>query len=299
MTTALLDADIIAFKASCVSSQGFVEVDGEPVAVGDLDQAKDAVRYLVKNWRQKARADNFFCCLSDPKNFRKELNPEYKANRKGLKRPDILNAVKDFIRETYPCLAEPMLEADDVMGIWSTNGQLLQPVIVSIDKDMQSVPGNFLNPDKMSQPVRITKAAANRYWLTQTLTGDVVDGYKGCPGVGPKKAAQLVDASSFSEAWQRVVAAYVAAGQTEADAILNAQMARILRAEDWRESTKEILVWHPTTSIILPTTRSEKSKSSTSSDKSVATTPATKPPQSQTSLSTSVGHPTRARRKRT
>jgi hypothetical protein len=39
----------------------------------------------------------------------------------------------------------------------------------------------------------ITEAQADRFHMIQTLTGDVTDGYPGCPGIGPVKAEQILN----------------------------------------------------------------------------------------------------------
>jgi DNA polymerase-1 len=42
-----------------------------------------------------------------------------------------------------------------------------------------------------------------------------------------------------------VVDAYLKAGLTEEDALMNARMARILRAEDWDFENNEVKLWTP------------------------------------------------------
>jgi DNA polymerase-1 len=73
--------------------------------------------------------------------------------------------------------------------------------------------------------------------------GDATDGYGGCPGIGPKTAEKLLD--KHGAVWKTVVDAYLKAGLTEEDAIMNARMARILRAEDWDFENNEVKLWTP------------------------------------------------------
>jgi 5'-3' exonuclease len=86
------------------------------------------------------------------------------------------------------------------------------------------------------------------------LVGDTADGYPGLPSVGPKKAeALLKDVFKTHKAWtlncpwawDAVKAAYIARGLTEADAIKQARLARILRNEDWDAVKKEPILWSP------------------------------------------------------
>ena len=45
--------------------------------------------------------------------------------------------------------------------------------------------------------------------------------------------------------WQSVIDAYKSKGYTEEDALRNARMARILRAEDYDFKNKEVKLWKP------------------------------------------------------
>lgn len=82
--------------------------------------------------------------------------------------------------------------------------------------------------------------------MYQTLVGDTVDGYSGCKGIGDKTARKIlgeVGEHSLSEMWQAVINTYKSKGYTEDDALLNARMARILRAEDYDFKNKEVKLW--------------------------------------------------------
>jgi DNA polymerase-1 len=87
--------------------------------------------------------------------------------------------------------------------------------------------------------------------MIQTLTGDVVDGYPGCPGVGIKTAEKLLsDCLSKEEfdavkAWEIVVAQYEKNGLDEAYALSQAQVARICREEDYDSRNYRPIPWKP------------------------------------------------------
>ena len=82
-----------------------------------------------------------------------------------------------------------MLEADDVLGIIATMPENKGKVtVVSDDKDLKTVGPSRLYRPMTDELLEISEADADRYFLTQVLTGDVTDGYKGIPGIGPKKA---------------------------------------------------------------------------------------------------------------
>jgi len=83
--------------------------------------------------------------------------------------------------------------------------------------------------------------------LSGSLTGDATDGYPGCPGVGPKKATAILGscAPSLACMWAGVRQAYESKGLIEEDAVEQARMARILRAEDWDFQKKAPRLWCP------------------------------------------------------
>ena len=80
---------------------------------------------LVREWTKGARCERPVLCFSDPRvNYRKIVDPHYKANRKGLARPLAFQAVVDELYAHHRCVTLPALEADDVMGILHTNGRI-------------------------------------------------------------------------------------------------------------------------------------------------------------------------------
>ena len=132
--------------------------------------------------------------------------------------------------DTFPSIQYPRLEADDVMGILATNGTLDNFVLISPDKDMAQIPCRIY--DTKTEYTQ-TVGAAKRLLYKQTLTGDSTDGYKGCVGIGPKRADQILDKVKDEDYWPAVVDAYVEAELTEADALRNFYLARILQVGDY------------------------------------------------------------------
>jgi DNA polymerase-1 len=178
-------------------------------------------------------------------------------NRAGLQRPVHLTRAKEFLAMAYPSLLWDNLEADDIMGIISTQRDGFgEHIIVSEDKDMQTIPGLLFNPDKDDAPRRITPEQANIFHMMQTLTGDPVDGYKGAPGVGPAKAkAALAEADTPARRWEAVVLCYLQAMRKKNDevtreeafkaALTQARVARILHASDYNRKSGKVTYWSP------------------------------------------------------
>jgi DNA polymerase-1 len=88
----------------------------------------------------------------------------------------------------------------------------------------------------------ISQADADLWFYTQTLTGDVTDGYSGCPSVGAKTAEKLL---ARSATWNTVVQAYQKQKLNADYALTQARLARILRFEDWDVDKGAIKLWEP------------------------------------------------------
>ena len=68
------------------------------------------------------QADDFVIALTDKDNFRKDVLPSYKDNRKQKRKPMVLNALREYVIKKYNAVIYPKLEADDVLGILSLCG---------------------------------------------------------------------------------------------------------------------------------------------------------------------------------
>jgi DNA polymerase-1 len=256
--TLLVDADIMAFRASSATEGVFYfSGDTSPPAVEEnLERALEVAANDIESTANKLKATKVIVCLTDDvdlatgevTNFRCGVYPPYKSNRLGTRRPSTLRRVKDFYAERYECYQRPTLEADDCMGILST-GKLVpgEKIIVSEDKDMQTIPGLLFNPKKDKTPRRISELEADRFFMLQTLTGDSTDGYPGCRGVGPKSkwVLHLQSAVTPAEMWETVCAAFESKGFTQDDALVQARCARILRAAVWDFHTRKPRLWLP------------------------------------------------------
>ena len=248
-TIGLIDADIVAYEVAAVNETRITwEPDSEPSQyTKSLEGAQAQADYQVARLVNLLKLDQVVICLSGPNNFRKKILETYKFNRKAVVRPLLLNPIKDYLAANYPTMIEPDLEADDVLGILSTGDYLPKEdkkIVISIDKDLTQIPGYYYNPDKSSKATLTTKEDGDYFHYLQILTGDTTDGYKGCPGIGPIKAEKLLAANKGNE-WPAIVEAYEAKGLTEDDAIVQAQVSRILQAENYNFETKEVTPWQP------------------------------------------------------
>lgn len=257
--TLLIDADLYAYHASAGTEKVFY-FDGEasdPSVEENLEAALVVAEREIEAIAKRLKADKVIVCLTDDvdvesgvvNNFRVDCYPQYKQNRLKSRKPSTLARVKEFYSERYECYQRPRLEADDCMGILSTHKILVpgEKVIVSGDKDMQTIPGLLFNPKKDKAVRRITALEADRYFMYQSLIGDPTDGYPGCKGIGPKsKYAQAVlEADSLDAMWQHVLDGYASKGRTPEEALSQARCARILRSCDWDFAAKKPRLWTP------------------------------------------------------
>ena len=242
--TLLIDADVLAFEASVVAEESIEWKEEMWTVHADMALAKARVVNRVEEFKEKMSTDDVVMCLTDRGNFRRVLNPDYKANRSKSRLPIILRQVKQWIIDELDGQLWPNLEADDVISILATDKQMdEETVIVSIDKDFKSVPGIYYdyNKDEMHH---VSEEEADNYHLVQTLTGDATDGYGGVPKVGPVAATKALEGNGYN--WDTVVAVYEKAGLSEGDALMNAWMARLLRADNYSFRTNTIKkLWTP------------------------------------------------------
>lgn len=256
MITALIDGDILAYEAASANEYNTQWDTHTWTRHADLDSAVRQLDDKIEHLAHKAKADDIIIGISASggQYFRRNINPsEYKSNRNQPK-PVIYQPLRDYMLEKYTTFERPGLEGDDVLGILSTHPTLIEgkKVVISIDKDMLTFPGYVLNPKHLDDGVReVTLAEADYNFYKQILTGDPVDGYKGCPGVGKVKAAKLLapfttEVSFNTEgAWVAIRKAFALKHLGEQVAIMNARMARILRADDYEVKTRKIKLWEP------------------------------------------------------
>ena len=243
---ALIDGDVLLYQAVHRCSTVLATDDNYYVTAFDKDELLDdfdaSVRGLKKELTKKLDKDvGGVVCLSGPSNFRFKVDPQYKANRKD-KKPHAFKVLKEAVIERYNPIIQNQLEADDVMGVLHTQSKKKDTVVCSIDKDMQTLPGYFFNLDS-GELFDISPKEAEEYHLAQTLIGDRVDNYFGCPSIGPATAVK-----KFSElgcSWETVVTLFQSKGLTKHDALRNARCAFILQADNYSFDTKRVKLWQP------------------------------------------------------
>ena len=178
MTTALIDADIVAYRCAASAMK-------DPMDIALIRTDK-----LMQEILGSTGATNYKAYISgySEDNFRRKVNPQYKANRVDVIKPDHLMACQEFLVTHWKAEIVRGYEADDAMGMAQTK----DTVICSIDKDMLQVPGYHYNFVK-KEFKQVTDDEGLKAFYTQTLVGDKADNVFGIYGIGPAKAAKVLD----------------------------------------------------------------------------------------------------------
>jgi 5'-3' exonuclease len=146
-------------------------------------------------------------CADAGRSFRKDLAPTYKANRPDKEEPLIhqLRLTEEaLIAQGYPVWRIPGYEADDVIASAVkrlTDLQEIEILIASSDKDLMQLIGPRVQVVSLTSGVVYDEIAAalkfhgvkpEQMIDYQIMVGDSADNIKGIPGIGPKRAAALL-----------------------------------------------------------------------------------------------------------
>lgn len=240
--TILIDADITLYQVAVTNEEPTRFHNGLWVLWADEAKTKKDFDEAIENIVTQTNADDYLLCLTSPTNFRKDILPSYKGNRKETRKPMMLPFLREHVMKNHKYDMREGLEGDDLLGIYGTDPNAKdERVIFSADKDMKTLPAKHWDTD-WALVREITEEDANRWWLYQSLTGDTTDGYKGCPKVGPVAANKILDKDCSFDA---VVAAFEKANLSIFEATQQAQVARILRYENYDLETDTLKVWEP------------------------------------------------------
>lgn len=255
----LIDADILVYQVASAAEVPIKWEDDLWTLHSYEEPAKESLDSRIDQIKKALFADEVIMCLTTlTKNFRKDIYSLYKSNRKAVRKPLVWKPLREHLHSNYTVFERDGLEGDDCLGILATRGlnaDKEERIVLSLDKDMKTIPGKHYNWNKKDDGVvEVSQREADYYHMLQTLTGDTTDGYPGCAGIGPKKAeailqlpecANVCRETILEEMWFRVVAAYVKAGLTEDFALQMARVARILRVEDYDFKLKQPILWSP------------------------------------------------------
>jgi 5'-3' exonuclease len=185
---ALIDFDLVIYRVGYTT-----EEESEEIAFYRANE-------MIEGMLAEIGAGSYQGFISDSENnFRKEIFPDYKANRTQPK-PKHYQVLKDYLFKEWNAILAVGQEADDSLGIEQCTHNFvnrpqyeegIETAILSIDKDLLQIPGthyNFVKKEKQE-----VSEEEGMYWFyKQLLMGDPTDNIKGCPGIGAKKAEKAL-----------------------------------------------------------------------------------------------------------
>jgi hypothetical protein len=269
MTLAILDGDVFAYRACYhmweerVKQANILKNDKLIIELDEEGKPKPIVfpkeidrMFLEKAWNNFKRevrtiVDKLYCtdflmAVKGDNNYRNLLNPEYKINRHAdpTKRNEFVPVIRKLaIMEGYAIEADGR-EADDLMRIWAEQARAAgdEYIIVTIDKDLQCIPGKLYLMHK-EMMIDVPEDVAMRHYYRQILRGDSTDNIPGIPRLGPVKAEKIIkEGLTEAECQEAVVNQYmIAYGDKWYDMLLsNAKMIHLqkdpedyFRASEW------------------------------------------------------------------
>ena len=199
---ALVDADSLLYKTG-FAFEDKTDWNSLAVLVGkavdpdiskttDVLGAKNAIDALIENIKFKTGCDEVELWLSGGNNFRYDVLPTYKSNRASYEKPLAYGELWEYLITKYSAKVTDGFEADDVV-VYLKKTHPEDYLLCAIDKDVlkQTVGAHYnYGTDEI---VETSKEEAVRFFFFQVLKGDPVDGYKGCPSIGDKRANVILD----------------------------------------------------------------------------------------------------------
>jgi 5'-3' exonuclease len=239
----------------------------EVIEVDPISHALHSVKSMAERIMNEAGCSDKRIFLTGSANFRVDLFPEYKANRKDTPKPVLYEEIRQYMIEHMGAEEIHGQEADDELGIQ----QCEDTVICTIDKDLLMIEGQHYNWRKPDQGVvTVTREEGLHWFYQQLLMGDSVDNIPGLKGIGPKKAEKILShliGATKAEYDEEILAQYKAhphykdlTDQSTIDTInLHANLL-LIRTEEDQDLWK---LTEDTGHLALPQTQTSTSVSST------------------------------------
>jgi len=237
MTTLIIDGDVIAynacenrFKRNSFSKEDIVidsniladALEGYDNLLYYKDEAdftdEENEKYLneifarfksiITDLTEICFADKVLIAVAGVGNYRKDIFPEYKANRHAnpSKHNPFVPIIRRMATESGMAVEAHGMEADDLVRIWAEECRECGEhfVIASIDKDLKMISGlhYLVHHQKFFDA---TPEYALRFYYEQLLQGDMTDNIQGVPGIGPVKAKTLLADCNSEEEFQATV----------------------------------------------------------------------------------------------
>lgn len=187
---ALIDSDSLIFiNVHCkkkVDSFGkfIIDDNGDYVKeVKTLQDCKDSVDSMIQSILFSTKSTHYLLFLTVGRNFRYDIYPEYKGNRKYGDKPAHFDAIKEYLITRWQASYFKGLEADDLVNIYKKKYN--NSVICACDSDvLEGLEGKHFNY-KSFKWIETSLFNAN-YKLWQDMIAGTHNGFPGLKGKGVK-----------------------------------------------------------------------------------------------------------------
>jgi DNA polymerase-1 len=197
----IVDADFLLWSAT--NGNKVLDEEGNPLKKDNkfvytdktLEEVFKAADDTLITILDKVSAEYYCGFLGACKSFRKDIYPDYKANRKDLVKPRYFDELKEYLYKKWRFTStSDGLEADDAVNIVKNNLKNdYECIIVSSDKDLiKCIEGTYLNPRDLSIVNTSTIDAAKAFWKSM-ITGDYIDNIVGLKGRGEVYANSVIE----------------------------------------------------------------------------------------------------------
>jgi 5'-3' exonuclease len=237
-----IDGDVVVYRAGyAADSRG-----------GDLSHSLHNVKLIINSIKNKFDPCTLKVYLSnpDPKvNFRTQIYPEYKANRKDIAKPKHYNEIRKYMISRGAIVVD-WGECDDAL----CSDVKDNTVIASIDKDLRMTPcyHYIINRDDLIKVVQpgtlqlikktdtkgrvkyVLEGTGLKFFMAQMLMGDKIDNIKApVKGLGPIKIYKMFKDRSLLEMWKLINKIYM---DSNLHLYTNAQLLWIAQTKNqvWR-----------------------------------------------------------------
>lgn len=174
----------------------------EVVEVEPVENALHSLKLKIEDILEEAQPNNYSLYLTAGKNFRHNMQEDYKAGRSA--KPVLFDNCFQYLVKKYEAEVGIGIEADDLVAMKQTK----DTCIAHIDKDLDTVAGLHFNYNHYSF-YRLTENEALANFYRQMLVGDRGDNIAGVKGIGEVKAKKFItDDMSEADMYKTVYELY-------------------------------------------------------------------------------------------
>ena len=188
----LVDMDLLVYRCGFAADAEVKRSGYDPTEAEYLHNCLHMVNTTMEHKVLGKFSGQYRGFLSGNGNFREQIATikPYKGNRPDTNKPKYYKEIKKHLVDRWGAEIVHGREADDALGTAQWAAKDLSTILVTIDKDLDSIPGhhfNWVKDEFYFVPLR----DANLFHFYQLLNGDTTDNIPGIKGVGPKTIERI------------------------------------------------------------------------------------------------------------